>query len=246
MSGMTHDDPENPPLHQSLFPAHVRARDAAEPSAGIAGPRGEELQVARPVEGPAAPGQGAECPEAGKVGGSGGGRWGRAELSAAENGAAPAVRGASGGRGTRGGRGAGGGRKRRKRIAVARTVLGCACALLALLGVALMARRGEDGGISGAWLAAEPLLVHPSLEPSPLLLRGLGSFTPETDVSDGRGKRGKGARADGWDGRGWGIRGDEERIRGDEERLKGEEGFTLLSRALPSATAGTGEIFTRD
>ncbi|CAI5979384.1 unnamed protein product, partial [Closterium sp. NIES-65] len=182
MSGMTHDDPENPPLHQSLFPAHVRARDAAEPSAGIAGPRGEELQVARPVEGPAAPGQGAECPEAGKVGGSGGGRWGRAELSAAENGAAPAVRGASGGRGTRGGRGAGGGRKRRKRIAVARTVLGCACALLALLGVALMARRGEDGGISGAWLAAEPLLVHPSLEPSPLLLRGLGSFTPETDM----------------------------------------------------------------
>ncbi|CAI7800156.1 unnamed protein product [Closterium sp. NIES-53] len=90
MSPIAYDDPENPPLHQSHSSAHVRARDAAEPSAEIGGPRGEELQVARPVEGPAAPGHGAECPQAGKVGGCGGGRGGRAELLAAENGEAPA------------------------------------------------------------------------------------------------------------------------------------------------------------
>ncbi|CAI5532753.1 unnamed protein product, partial [Closterium sp. Naga37s-1] len=153
MSPIAYDDPEKPPLHQSHSSAHVRARDAAEPSAEIGGPRGEELQVARPVEGPAAPGHGAECPQAGKVGGCGGGRGGRAELLAAENGEAPAVRGASGGRGTRSGRGTGGGRKRRRRIAVARTALGCACALLVLLGVALMWRTGGDGGISGSWRA---------------------------------------------------------------------------------------------
>ncbi|CAI5484193.1 unnamed protein product [Closterium sp. Yama58-4] len=180
MSAITYDDPENPPLHYSLSTAHVRARDAAEHSAGIAGARGEETLAARPVEGPAAAGQGAEFPEAGKLGGNGGAKADRAELPAAEIGAALAVRGAGGGRGTRSRKGTGGGRKRRRRIAVARTALGCACALLALLGVALLARRGEDGGISGAWRAADPLLVRPPLEPSPLL-RGLGSFAPETD-----------------------------------------------------------------
>ncbi|GJP33191.1 hypothetical protein CLOM_g17750 [Closterium sp. NIES-68] len=177
MPAINYDDPEIQPPQQSRSSTHVRASRIAEDLAGNAGTCGEEQPLAG-REGGGKVGETAEWAETGKLGerAERGGMGEQVERVAGGNSAgSPIVRGARRERGT------GGGRKRRKRIAVARTALGCAFGLLALLGVALMGRSRGGGGSSASWRAAEPLLIHPPLEPSPLL-PGLASFAPEIDM----------------------------------------------------------------